>query len=169
MLETISLIALHVASDVGSIPKEAGSMFETIGLIASLVSIILGFLAIWLSLYFYRESGKILMQIFSSSKTSEVHSKDVSAKLLEVIRTWHSETLKNTATEVKGLTETELKELSKKVSSESEKEAISKSMNNIINQINQVFKSSATSRPDEWEPLEDDFELASFIKMIKTT
>ncbi len=65
-------------------------VLKVAGLIGSLSTIILGVIAIWLSLYFYRRSNEvyialntILSRVEASSKTTEVTSTQVTSRLID--------------------------------------------------------------------------------------
>jgi hypothetical protein len=75
-------------------PNQMAETWEIVlkvaGLIGSLSTIILGVIAIWLSLYFYRRSNEvyialntILSRVEASSKTTEVTSTQVTSRLID--------------------------------------------------------------------------------------
>lgn len=81
-------------------------LLQVVGLIGSLATIILGVIAIWLSLYFYRRSNEIFAAIFkallditASTKTTEATTTQVTSRVLDgllsrVTRTEEAATLK---------------------------------------------------------------------------
>lgn len=94
---------VFTADGASSIPA-----LDIIGLIGSLSTIILGVIAIWLSLYFYRRSGdlfnslsSLVSRIEASTKSSEEMSKLVANKLVDYVT--RDQTTKSSQTKEKAL------------------------------------------------------------------
>jgi len=77
-----------------TLPDQAAPVWEMVlqivGLVGSIATIILGVIAIWLSLYFYRRSNDVyialntmLSRVEASSKTTEVTSTQVTSRLID--------------------------------------------------------------------------------------
>jgi hypothetical protein len=150
------------------------SIVDIVGLIASLASLILAVVAIWISMHFYRQSEQVLIQILTSSKTSEVHSKDVSKELINIIREQIKPGVMKIARE-------EFESIAndpsfvKEVDKGKKDEWINQKKASLLYQLQQVFESihetpikTKNIIQDQPQDYGNHVELAVFIKKIKT-
>lgn len=148
-----------VFAEASSIP-----VLDIIGLIGSLSTIILGIIAIWLSLYFYRRSGdlfnslsNLVSRIEASTKSSEEMSKLVAGRLVDYVT--RDQTTNSSQTKEKALLNITKKlenvkdKLSKEDNKTNQDAILGELMSEIKNQLSLTTISTAPEKIEyDWGP-----------------